>query len=317
MTASLNATLASANMGVRDLTFETLNGAHVTTVLSKLASITGLPRAHIDKDDLEYLFHLEAELWGIDHSQYVGFFQDGGVGQSCAPLQTCLFAHAFFLLERWLHVFIPAASRASKGRPGMRRDLFGKDRGILTVRHKDCLAALGPPYNLVASPTTVTPVQSQVGTSNEWTTLRNVPVPDSLRSFYRSVSKHDHFVDIIESSFKSSRSKLPRHLVKRPRDRRELRRESRGLIATWYDVLWMYSESVRYRPIWPSQASLGQPFYWNRSLRWCTSTILSGIICLVRKANPRLDIGSPWNKAIATNPLLGSVFGSSRDLIVH
>lgn len=257
------------------------------------------------------MFHLEAELWGVDCDQYVGFFQQSILGRQCGPLQTHLFAHTFFLLERWLHALIPSRSRASSGRLGRRRYLFGKKSGVLTVRYKDCLGALCAPYNLVASTRVVMPAHSQASTGNEWMLLRSVSVPNSLARFYRSVSKYGHFVDIIESSFKSSRRKFLTHV---PKSRRRL--ESCGLKVTWYDVLWMYSESVRYHPIWPSQASLRQPFYWNRSVRWCTSLMISGIPCLVRKANPSLDIGNSWSKAMTINPLLERVFGNSRDAIM-
>ena len=152
-----------------------------------------------------------------------------------------------------------------------------------TVRYPDALCVLGPPYNLLAAPTTLTPIE--VGVTGRWAALHHATVPRSLRTFYRSVTGYGHFTDILEVAFKTSRTKLPSLIFGRGRRNASQRRMLRGSKASWYDVMWAYSESIRYHRMCPSRKSLQKPFYWNRSVRWSTSILISGILCFARQAH--------------------------------
>lgn len=314
--ATLNATIESTGCRLSGLTFQGLNQTYLKSVCDRIASVSSLPPVHVTKEDLGYLFHLEGELWGADWDEYSGFFppsitQDG-------PkyfLQTFLFAHAFILVERWLHTLVLPAQLRSMGRKGRRRELFGKDHGLLTVRYPDALGVLGSPYNLLASSTTLMPIE--VGATGRWATLRHATVPRSLRAFYRSVTGYDHFADILEAAFKNCRTKLPSLIFGRGRRNASQRRMLRGSKASWYDVMWAYSESIRYHTMCPSRNSLLRPFYWNRSVRWSTSIFISGILCLARQAGRGSEIKSSWRRATRLNPVLADVLGGSRDDVVQ
>jgi hypothetical protein len=190
--ATLNAAIEGASCRLPGLTFQVLNQTYLTYVCDRIASVSNLPPVYVAKEDLCYLFHLEGELWGADCDEYSDFFPPSITQQErkCF-LQTFLFAHAFILVERWLHALVPSAQLRSMARKGRRRELFGKDHGLLTVRYPDTLGVLGSPYNLLASSTTLTPIE--VGVAGRWAALRDATVPRSLRAFYRSVTGYDHF----------------------------------------------------------------------------------------------------------------------------
>ncbi len=100
------------------------------------------------EEEIHYLFHLASELWGSDWHMYSTFFpkQNGG-----DPIwQTFHFAMAFYLVERWLYLFMSAEKRkASRG--ARRRFLFGIEGGAFSVHHRDAFACLGLPFAIVGS----------------------------------------------------------------------------------------------------------------------------------------------------------------------
>jgi hypothetical protein len=307
LTASVHAVLESISIQINSSTrFEDVNRIYTQVFRSKLSSVSSLPQVYLKASELDYLFHLESEMWGTDFNRYTSFFETRSVHAKL--LQTFLLPHSFFLFERWLYSFIPHNRRVSRGRPSIRRDLFGKNAGIFTS-NEECLASFGPPYNLLATSSTVMPAGCQGNPTNDWSQLAHAHVPGPISLFYRSVCRLPHFVPIIDGSFKNSRIKLPKHLVRNKRDRR---RESRGLRSTWYDVLWLYSESVRYHLIRPSATSLARPFYWNRSVRWYSSIIISGLMCLIDRCDPTLNVSNSWQMFLNRNRILDGVFGTSR-----
>lgn len=298
VTASVNAVLAELKIPLRPtLAFDTVNNDYLANVQKATSQIANFPTFHLADPQLEYLFHLESELWGSRCGHY-SYLIGGPLPYYCV-LETFKFTHAFFSLERWLRGFSTISPQRARQ---SHRDALFDNAGIFTAQFKDCLAALGSPYNLLSSSTSVRPILGQ-----GWTKLSSAPVPSGLRAFYTRVSGHNHFVNIIESSFKRTRRKLPRHL--------RASRGTRGLKATWYDVLWVYSESVRYHALSPSQISTSRPFYWNRSVRWCTSLMITGLLELASKSDATGRIPVLWRRIRSANPILSHVFGSSRDAI--
>jgi len=308
MTASLNALLVNSNMSVSStLGFQDVNRRYIDKVLQHTANVTRFPEAHFERREVDYLFHLESELWGSDCERYLRFYEPTKKKGYCV-LQTFLLPQAFILLERWLHGFLTLKRRIHRGRPAKRRLLFGKDQGIFTVKHKECLAALGAPYCLLAT-------RAQVRGSSEWMRLKASEIPSELLNFYRASTGCDHFCRIIESSFKGCRRKLPRRIFPPPKAIRHT--ETRGLKATWYDIMWGYSESVRYHPLCPSDTLLDKPYFWNRSVRWCTSIMISGLMCLIRKRSPKRMLTDAWLASLKKNQVLKTTFGASRDPIFN
>lgn len=297
--AALHALLADLELALKpDLTFSDAC-EHYSDILHKRLASTHLqlPVYPIEQSEVEYLFHLEAELWGADYGQYSRFFQDDGVDQSVMVLQTFLFPMSFFLIERWLSIFIPESNRTASRR-GRRRYLFGKNDGVFSVQYKEFLQVMGSPFDLSSCTTKV------LCESGTWEQLKQCKISPSLKNFYRTVTGKRHFVEIIESAYKSTRRKLPSHLG-----------ASKGehFKAYWYDVLWVYSESIRYNPICPSDKALSKPFYWNRSIRWLTSLAITALATLAEASGAEV-VKAYWQKAVAVNPALNDVFGKSRNL---
>jgi hypothetical protein len=308
ITAALNSVLQ--NSGIHPttrLTFRGANSAYLRNVVHAASSLLSFPQLYLQPDQLDYLFHLESELWGRDCGAYLGFFEPS-TQRSRFVLQTFLLPHAFILIERWFQAFLPPSTNLTQGRPSKRRALFGHANGLFTVHFKDCLASLGAPYSLLASTTKV----KDIARNDPWQTLRTMDAPLNMQIFYRNVCACPDPSPIIESSLKNARRKLPDHIFP---GQHHTRAQTRDLKSTWYDALWIYSESIRYHPLSLSQVSLNRPFYWNRSVRWCTSLLISGLLSLASKNDPYHRIRATWQNAQNRNRILWSVFRASRNRI--
>jgi len=144
---------------------------------------------------------------------------------------------------------------------------------------------------------------------------QNIEIPNRLRDFYQANTGKEHYKPIIEIALRNTRKKLPRHILPRAKPK-ELRKKCNGLKATWYDVLWIYSESIRYHPVCPSDQILRNPFYWNRTIRWLTSAIVSGLFFIIHKSRAGdRQLRSCWEESKNLNPSLRQIFGGSRDMI--
>ena len=276
------------------LNFRYVNRIYLQSVRASLSAITAFPQLYISDDELRYLFHLESELWDTDYRNYLTFY--------CTTyppnlLQTFKFTHGFYLLERWLRAFIPPVGTGRRNRE--RDSLFHENTGLFTCNHNQCLESLGVPFSLLSSTSSV----SSIG-SGAWSTLAGISVPYRLRQLYIRLSGYADPVSIVEAGFKRTRRKLAKRLG---------RRYNRGLRSTWYDVMWHYSETVRYRAISPNSFSITQPFYWNRCVRWCSSLMATGMIEMASRSDGTNRISSLWQSAMSQNPILYSVFGTSRN----
>lgn len=302
LTASLNASIEYLGLPVSGLTFADFIGEYVHTVQGQLQNFSRLPRFSFAQADLKYVFHLESELWGIDYECYEKFFQSSSSNPH--NLQTFKFVLAFFIIERCLHLFVPHSQKQLR-RKGRRQHLFGYKNGLFSVRYPALLEAMGPPFFLKANRQCVL----AIGNAGQiWDSLRQVSIPSQLQSFYQMISggRHVHFSTIIEAAFINTRKK---HLVGRLRkSNRPLPLQTR---AWWYDVLWKYSESIRYHALIPSRQSLSQPFFWNRSIRWFTSLAVTGLLQILAASNP--IVNQTWRSTLSSNRILSQVFrGCSR-----
>ncbi len=268
LTASLHALIAYLQLQPSvETTFTDVAQRYARQVRNQLNGLE-MPRIRVINDsELAYIFHLESELWGADAESYMTFFptSDG----AAYVLQSFSYVLSFFLLERCLALFLPASS-LQRGRRSRRRYLFGKRDGIFSVRHGHLLSAMGPPFYLWANT-----MRASALCNSDWEALGNSSIPTPLRKFYIATCKKEHFADIIEASFISARKK---HLKKTLAKDKQLGFDVR---AWWYDVLWNYSESVRYNPFLPAKIAQEAPYYWNRNIRWFTSLALTGLLSMI------------------------------------
>ncbi len=307
MAASLHAVLGGMGLEPKPgTTFRDVNAHYLEGVRERTLDEEDFPRPHLShQDELSYLFHLEAELWGADHATYEVYFPAGP--HDGVFLQTHLLPQAFFLLERWLYFFLRPSERKASRR-SRRRAIFGERDGLLTVKHPACLAALGPPFHLLGAPSKVV---SMSGGEPGWDRARSANMRPALARFYRATCGHEHFADVLAASFVRTRRKLPSHLL----NARQRRKPSftRGLRATWYDVLWLYSESFRYHDLAPQPESMKAPFHWNRSVRWCVSLLISGLMEFAARGAGDGWVDDVWHAARRRNQALERVMGISRE----
>lgn len=268
LTAALHSVVAWTAVRVdHGLSVDRFLEAYSRKVRGRVRSGTSGPP--VEEWEIDYVFQLEEELWGVDWADYRLFF--GKPGQRVELLETFKFVLAFYIAERCLKLLAEQGERYRLSRGKLRRRMFGSDGGVFTVEEPWAAEAMGPPFCLRGE---TTKVSAGSGAEREWKMLRGVAVPSELKEFYKAVTRKEHFTQIVETGLIRTRRD---HLVKAFRRPRSARLPG-GTKAWWYDVLWHYSESVRYHPLAPSSVSLRQPFHWNRTVRWLTSVLVSGLL---------------------------------------
>lgn len=292
LTAALHACIESLDLQVNDkLAIGQLIRAYSHTVRNKLTSLSLNRDLMVQDWEIEYIFHMEEELWGVDWQDYLNFFPPSHYQQKL--LQTFHFVLAFYIIERCLKMLLDESElnritykkkeqkRYQISRKTLRRCVFGSQNGLLTAQFPEMLFAMGPPFFLAA-----TTCRTEVvgGHQKDWECLRSAPC--RLSHFYRTVTGKSHFCEVIEKALIATRRD---HVVKSLKRDKKLPPKTR---AYWYDVLWHYSESIRYNPLWlPSQAKQ-KPYYWNRSIRWFTSIVITGLLLLAQRSGA--PVGSVW-----------------------
>lgn len=305
LTACLHSVLENTHVPVGpSLTFQEFHRKYLERLSSEFTGTESL-RITVPEYGVRYIFQLEAELWGANWEQYVGFFPDPN--DDYEPLQTFAFVHAFFLIERTLELFAQS-HEGDGGRRQRRRYLFGWESGLFSTKYPESLAALGPPFFLNAD---TRRVYCLGGRDQEWQALKRVAVTGPLKDFYNNTTGKDHFAEIIEAGFVSTREKhLPKQFGGRLVGQRRRRRLESQVRAYWYDVFWNYSESVRYHPISPDERAATKPFYWNRSIRWLASTAITGLLSVLAKCGG--NIGRVWVRMYKESKVLRGVFDEKR-----
>lgn len=304
LTASLHSLIIDTGIRInKNLNFQKFHDTYINRLLSDLGKLKTVHNLNFTfpEERVRYIFHLEAELWGTNWQDYINFFPDDD--KNYEPLQTFGFVHAFFIFERCLELFIYNQQTGDYGRGQFRKTLFGFKDGLLSSKHPELLELLGPPFLLCADTQKV----YCIGNSRKrWNKIKNCPIPCNLETFYKSTTRKSHFSTILEASFVSTRS---RHLTRVLRNQaKKTKSLSRKLRAYWYDVVWNYSESIRYHPIIPADQALTNPFYWNRSIRWFTSATITGLLNILSKSNS--SIHHVWKEMLTNSKILTNVFGT-------
>jgi len=302
LTASLHAAIVDLNRRpTPTFTFKDLIQEYIGRLRNALSqlSFSKIPQNSGEKDEIEYIFHLESEVWGNDWERYFSFFDSSG--QSQQPiLQTFHFVISFYAIERCLSTFQPLQRRAKgTGRKGRRRDLFGYENGIFSAQYPHILDLMGPPFYLRAN---TVKIETSDGSLGAWQSLKAVSIPPNLQEFYKATSGRTHFTDILEVSFVSTRKT---HLLANLREKKQ-KRLPRQTRAWWYDVLWKYSESLRYNRVLPSRIVQEYAFFWNRTLRWFTSLTLTGLLYIAAQYNRK--VGNAWQFISIQNSVLRNLY---------
>ncbi len=304
LTASLHSLMMDKGIKINNsLNFQQFHDSYIKRLLSDLGNLKTSYKLHftIPEERVRYIFHLEAELWGTNWQEYINFFPNDGTDYE--PLQTFIFVHSFFIFERCLELFINHQQSVKYGRGQFRQKLFGFKDGLFSSQHPELLAVLGPPFLLCADTQKVYCIRIGL---NRWNKIKNRSIPPRLQKFYKSTTGKSHFSEVLKASFTSTRRKhLTRFLRNQAKKTKSL---SSKLRAYWYDVVWNYSESIRYHPIIPTDQALTNPFYWNRSVRWFTSATITGLLNILSKSN--INIRHVWKEMLTNSKILASIFGT-------
>ncbi len=270
-------------------------------LLKQKSNVNYFYSLNIPQHSLSYIFHLEEEIWGANWQNYLNFFPSSRTNYE--PLQTFAFVHSFFLLERCLELFINSEKK-DYGRKKFRRKLFGREHGIFSKRYPELLEILGPPFYLSSNTQTLLPLGNEY---KKWSSIKQCAIPHDLENFYYKTTRKTHFTQILKSSFINTRK---RHLKEQFQTLHKKSHKSprlpRSLRAYWYDVFWNYSESFRYHSLIPSEYSINNPFFWNRSVRWFTSVSITGLLMILAPFHP--IISQTWNKSFNNSNILKGVF---------
>lgn len=292
ISATLNATLTTADVRCTpSLTFAQVNARFAEAVRNRLKNVT-VPGAHFTESELRFRFLMEAELWGPDNDDYTTFFAPD---KKTLLLQPMKFVDAFFLLERWLHSF----DKSDHGRGQFRKGLFG-DQGVFAAHFCEAYAALGIPFGLIVSEPHSPRVPGKY--NRQWSQFRIQNVEPALAKFYEHATGRAHPREIILQAFHYAQHWLVQRYTKNPNPR-----------VVWYDVIWAFSESVRYSDVLPKDEIQHRPFYWNRDIRWCFSLLTTGLLVLISKSPQRTRLRRTWMNEKRRIEILEDVFQNSRD----
>lgn len=301
VTAALHTSIAQLNLSVSaSLAINDFVCKYSATVRNALDDLGLNDGPHVSCAELDYVFHMERELWGVDWDHFARFFP--AHDETEGLLQTFHFVLSFYIIERGLKLLLPESERYQVGRKGLRRRIFGYQDGLLIVQIPGALDAMGFPFCLLANTETVAP---RDGASEMWNKLKQTQVHNDLVNFYEKTTGKHHFCDIIEAALIAARR---RHLPKAVKTGKQGRLPSHTR-AVWYDVLWHYSESLRYKPLVVTLQAKQKPFYWNRSIRWFTSLAITGLLLIAQARGA--PVGSAW-RSYAELPLGNALGGSNR-----
>lgn len=277
LTACLHACICGVGLRVdKNLVIGALIKKYAQQVRKDLASLssTKIAIASVENGEIDYVFHLEEEIWGPDWQQYTKFFPQSS--EQSILLQSFHFVLCFYIVERVLKMFADKKKRYSLSRKRLRRIIFGQKDGLFTVYLPNAMAAMGPPFFLAANTRRVETVGI---TQTKWNSLCTLSQPRKLKSFYQATTNKEHFCKVIESALVSTRND---HVVKSLRKAKG-KKLPKGTQSYWYDVLWHYSESIRYHPLTLAPQSVTDPFHWNRTVRWFTSIAITGLLLIAQK----------------------------------
>lgn len=281
LTAALHACIGAMNLRPNNtLSIDELLSTYSQEMRRKLQNVPVSQPVEVEEWELKYIFHLEEELWGPDADTYRTFFPSTG-GTNAVLLQTFHFVLLFYIVERCLELFVKREDRHQIGHGRLRRKIFGHEDGLLSKRALGATQAMGLPFSLVGQTSSVEVVGSS---QSEWDALKRLYVPKPLKRFYQKTTGKSHFADILEAALKQARRDFLREKFGKSGKRLDA-----GVRAWWYDVLWRYSESVRYHALIPVVVS--SPFYWNRAVRWFGSVIITGLLLVAdHMGAPVMDV---------------------------
>lgn len=205
--------------------------------------------------DFYYLYDLEAELWGANLNQ---FMDSAGVNQQAA-LEPFRFVLLFYLTERALKLLLVHLGFLQYEQQNHSHARI-REAAYTHLFEQTRLARWLPfPFNLTALSRRL--VHGQEDYARHAAYRLN-------RSHFRLVRK-SHYTQVLESALCQAVS------WQRERHTQQGYQPPQGSIrAFFFDPLWRYSESYRYRLPLAGDSLRRNPFFWGLNLRWLGSALL-------------------------------------------
>jgi len=225
--------------------------------------------------DFRYLYDLEAELWGANFERFL----DRNVINKDVALEPFRFVLLFYLIERALKLALAHLRFLNYEQEKLSHARI-RDAAYAHLFEGEQLARWFPfPFNLAA-------LTNRFIHGN---------ADCSRHQGYRFVGSHftvvgkTHYTQVLESALRRAVA-WQRHL-----HTHRGRRPPRGsILAFFFDPLWRYSESYRYRVPIACDYIRQNPFYWGLNLRWLGSAFLCIIELWLYTLSARL-IREVWN----------------------
>src|SRR5207247_7614321 len=186
---------------------------------------------------IRYSLDLEAELWGHD----VNLYLDRTNLQNQAHVEMFKFVHGFYIFEQGITNLLMALNHAMPTTHWATRQawwslLFGARQ-----------FQVGCPFPIVATANTNDFVNGRAEAGSHATCYSGAN--------FNYVNRN-HYLDVLRGAIKGTTRWL-----------REVKPNVQSL-AGFYDVVWHYSESFRYRDAAVSSYARQNPFFWNLGVRW-------------------------------------------------
>ena len=205
--------------------------------------------------DFWYLYDLEAELWGANFDQFVGRdVPDGNIA-----LEPFRFVLLFYLIERGLKLVLAHLGFLDYEQSNLSHARI-RDAGYSHLFEQESLSRWFPcPFNLSALTNRIDCGASDFARHQAY----------SFIGSHFSVVGKKHYTEILEGALRRAT------VWQRKRHTSQGQRPRVGSIrAYFFDPMWRYSETYRYRVPLASEYARQNPFYWGLDLRWVGSAFI-------------------------------------------
>jgi hypothetical protein len=206
--------------------------------------------------DFCYLYDLETELWGANFDQFVS----RDAPNDKVALEPFRFVLLFYLVERQLklilaHLFYLNYEQRNFSHARIR------DAGYAHLFEQERLARWFPyPFNLCALTNRLDSGANEHSQHGGYGFIGN----------HFTVVGKDHYNEVLESALRRAVT------WQRERHATQGQRPKAGSIRTYFfDPMWRYSETYRYRLPLACDYIRQNPFYWALNLRWVGSAFLT------------------------------------------
>jgi len=199
------------------------------------------------KNSLYFLYHLEKEI-----------LIKCGKNKNETFLETFKFVKLFYLIERWIDLFLYIQENASQiSHAGVSKKF---------IKIVENLNPVFPfPFNLVLE---------KIKNKYKWTYGNE----DFIKhSEYTVNATSKDYIEIINKSYRETFRKIVQKKLRDitdPKKKKEKRKyKEKDTKICFFDVFLRYSESLRYHVFMPTNYNSENVYYWNLNIEWLTLTI--------------------------------------------